>query len=285
MGTPASRTRIPGLCLSGRPARLGSVAESGAKGDRYRGAMGSRERELVCSAASASGLSMILMFLLLVAGPRWRRALCRSPRVLGRRSSLRQQRTEPARLRREDAAAGLRENFGITVVHLTLAGVSLCGIPQALFGTTVSFAIHAHNVRLQLDATLAASYAEWVAEDLLRPQPGRRKGAGRSAHRNVPPHRCRREASRRATREKRRDCHGANVPDLWRDGQAASVQDASADSERVFRRSDEAAGDIWRVHEAHSIAMCEHSITRGGALGGEVASIQEPRGRNSECMR
>ena len=109
------------------------MAESGANGESYRGAMGSQDRELVCSAASASGHSTILMFILFVAAPRWRWALCRSPLVMGRRSSLRQQRTEPARLRREEAAAGLRGNFGITVVHLTLAGVSLFGIQQALF--------------------------------------------------------------------------------------------------------------------------------------------------------
>ena len=39
-----------------------------------------------------------------------------------------------------------------------------------MFGTVISATLHAHNVQLQRDACLAAIYAEWIAEDILRAQ-------------------------------------------------------------------------------------------------------------------
>ena len=84
-------------------------------------------------------------------------------------------------------------HFGVTSAHIALALVSLCGIPQAMFCTVISAALHAHKVRLQRDASLAAIYAEWIAEEILRAQetqagwaragPSRGDGRGRSARR------------------------------------------------------------------------------------------------------
>lgn len=84
-------------------------------------------------------------------------------------------------------------HFGVTSAQIVLALVSLCGIPQAMFCTVISAALHAHKVQLQRDASLAAIYAVWIAEDILRAQetqtggaragPSRGDGRARSARR------------------------------------------------------------------------------------------------------